>query len=142
MEDLHHAGPDLLAFLRFAAADPDRSARLLVLTSRPTPVVEDLGRDDSLRSFHLGPLPDDATVRMVEAILGPGTLPAPFVRTIAEQSQGNPLFVEELFRSWAQAGVLQVAADGGWQFSGSATTDRLPTTVQSLYLGQLDGLPD
>ena len=65
------------------------------------------------------------------------------MRTIAEQSRGNPLFIEELMRTWVQAGVLQSSeATDGWEFTGSAEADRLPTTVQSVYLGQLDGLPE
>ena len=143
VEDLHQAGPDLIEFLRFACAGPDRTGRLLVMTSRPTSAVDELSHLSTLQTLHLDPLTDSATVAMIEAILGAGTIPAPVVRTIAEQSRGNPLFVEELMRTWVQAGVLQPSeANAGWEFTGSAEADRLPTTVQSVYLGQLDGLPE
>ncbi|MET0999139.1 MAG: adenylate/guanylate cyclase domain-containing protein [Marmoricola sp.] len=142
VEDLHHAGPDLLEFLRFLAANPGGSARLLVLNSRPTPAVEALAQGAGLRSLHLDPLSDRASVEMVEEILGPAAVPARLVRAIAEQAQGNPLFIEELFRSWVQAGLLHAGTEGRWQLSGSASADRLPTTVQSVYLGQLDRLPE
>ena len=142
VEDLHQAGPDLLEFLRFACSGPDRSGRLLVLTSRPTSAVDELTHLGNLHALHLDPLSDDATVAMIEAILGAGTIPDAVVQTVADHSRGNPLFVEELIRSWVQAGVLQLSDDAGWQFSGAAEADRLPTTVQSVYLGQLDGLPE
>jgi class 3 adenylate cyclase len=142
VEDLHQAGPDLLEFLRFACSGPDRSGRLLVLTSRPTSDVDELSRIPTLQALHLDPLSDEATVAIIEAMLGAGTIPQPVVHTVADHSRGNPLFVEELIRSWVQAGVLQPSDDAGWLFSGSAEADRLPTTVQSVYLGQLDGLPE
>jgi predicted ATPase len=61
------------------------------------------------------------------------------VQTVAERSDGNPLFVEELLRSWITTGVLS-PADGGWRLS--ALTDEIvfPSTVQALYSGQLDDL--
>ena len=142
VEDLHHAGPELVEFLAAAVAPGGRVGGMVLMTTRPTSATERLVRDESLRSLHLDPLSDEASVEMIEAILGTGVLADDLVRTIASRSRGNPLFLEELFRSWAQAGVLQPAPDGGWQYAGSAEADRLPTTVQSVYLGQLDGLPE
>ena len=142
VEDLHQAGPDLIEFLHFATAPIGRSAGLLVMTSRPTAEVEALSRDEAVRPLQLDPLPEDAAVEMIETLLGVGVLTDERVRSIATQSRGNPLFIEELFRSWVQAGVLQSSTDEGWQFAGTAHADRLPTTVQSVYLGQLDGLPE
>jgi len=142
VEDLHQAGPDLLEFLRFACTGPDRSGRLLVMTSRPTGAIDERSRLGTLHALHLDPLPEHATVAMIEAILGEGTLPEADVHTLANHSRGNPLFIEELIRSWVQAGVLQPSADAGWQFSGAAQAGLLPTTVQSVYVGQLDGLAE
>jgi class 3 adenylate cyclase/tetratricopeptide (TPR) repeat protein len=142
VEDLHQAGPDLVEFLRFTVGPAGRSTGLLVMTSRPTATAEELSREGSVRPMQLDPLSEGASVAMIETLLGAGVLTDELVRTVAAQSQGNPLFIEELFRSWVQAGVLQSSADSGWQFAGTAPAERLPTTVQSVYLGQLDGLPE
>ena len=140
IEDLHHAGPDLMEFVRAAATHLRGPGRLLVLTTRPTAAVDELRRFTELQQLHLAPLPDTATVRMIEQLVGPDTLPASVVLDVAAGSGGNPLFVEELLRSWTLAGALQPLADGGWKFVGSPSGDGLPTSVQSVYLGQLDGL--
>ena len=143
VEDLHMAGPDLVDYLHTALAASTGSRRLLVMTSRPSPSVEALAAaEPALQSLHLDPLSVGATGEMAEALLGRGVLSDELVTTIAERSRGNPLFIEELFRSWAQAGVLQPLSGGSWRLAGTGSTDRVPTTVQSVYLGQLDGLPD
>ena len=142
VEDLHLAGPELIEFLRLAVGGSAGTGRLLVMTSRPIAPLEHLRAEPAVRPMYLDPLTDQAADAMIRGLLGPGALPEQLVRTIAERSQGNPLFIEELLRAWIQAGVLEADGAGGWRFTGTESADRLPTTVQSVYLGQLDRLPD
>ena len=52
---------------------------------------------------------------------------------------GNPLFVEELLRTWVQADVLTREA-GAWRFTSSEGPLELPSTVHAIYQSQLDEL--
>lgn len=153
VEDLHLAGADLRAFLHHALEHPaDRAggrtgaggARAVVLTARPGAVAPDaLAGSPHVVVLPLEPLPAAAARDLVEALLGVGTLPPRLLDAVVAASGGNPLFVEELVRSWIQTGLLARADDGRWRFTGDETgTPVLPTTVQAIYQGQLDALPD
>ncbi|WP_199424162.1 adenylate/guanylate cyclase domain-containing protein [Actinotalea solisilvae] len=136
VEDVHLAAPDLRAFLRHAVAHPRRGGRLVVLTGRPAGLApEDLPPATTL---HLPPLDDVATRALVEHLVGAGVVPDDFLTSVVAASGGNPLFVEELLRSWIQAGVL-TRDDGPWAFQGGDV--EVPSTVHAIYQGQLDALP-
>ncbi len=111
----------------------------MVLTARPraglAPVVEELG---DVRVVHLEPLPPAVTRDLVAALVGPA-LPPVALEEVVTASGGNPLYVEELLRSWIQVGVLRQGADGGWELAAGAETS-VPTTVHAIYQGQLDAL--
>lgn len=138
VEDAHLAGPDLRAFLAHLL----RHVRgMVVLTSRPYPVIIGDPVLGLLPVLHLPPLPAAATSAMVEALVGRGTVPARYREGILAASGGNPLFVEELLRSWMLAGVLR-PDEPGWRFTAGPQEPVLPTTVQAIYQAQLDRLPE
>ena len=170
VEDVHLAGPDLQAFLRHAVTHPPAGGRLLLLTGRPTvgldAALADLDGSPSWRGVrHLTPLDPPTTRDLLEHLLGRGVLPEEATDGVVAASGGNPLFVEELLRSWIQTGVLRPepgpadaapptggarpaddepegAADGRrtWRFLRDAVP-AVPSTVHAIYQGQLDALP-
>ena len=89
--------------------------------------------------LQLAPLPAASTAELVRALVG-NALADALTERIAEVSDGNPLFVEELLRSWVSAGTL-VPADGGWRLTRPVEEVSLPQTVQAVYGAQLDDLP-
>jgi len=132
VEDLHLASPDLLAFLQEALNTPRPGGRLMVLTSRPAGIEL-----HGATTVHLPPLDPTATQSLVHLLIG-DAVPDPYVDGIVRASGGNPLFVEELLRSWIQLGALRRTATA-WEFSGT-TPPSMPSTVQAIYQGQLDAL--
>lgn len=135
VEDVHWAGGDLLAFLDHAPA-PDRrvvcTARPSILDSAPEWVA---GGD----RLDLGTLPATDVAALVRTLVG-DALPGELVATIAERSDGNPLFVEELLRTWISVGTLQHGPNG-WRLTIDPGQVALPATVQAIYAAQLDDLP-
>lgn len=140
LEDLHWAEPDLLAFLDAAA----HAGRIVVGSARPALVerLPDWSAPDAEHGrlrLDLEPLaPLDARA-LVGHLVG-DALPADLVDSLVERSDGNPLFIEELLRSWISVGIL-VPEQGGWRLTTSPTDAPLPSTVQAIYASQLDDLP-
>jgi class 3 adenylate cyclase/tetratricopeptide (TPR) repeat protein len=136
IEDVHWAGGDLRAFLDLAARWPSQSGRLMVATARPS-VLEQAW--PAARVLELPSLPTVESSQLVTALIG-DVLPAELVADVADRSDGNPLFIEELLRSWISSGVL-VSSGDGWALAIPPEQVPVPATVQAIYAAQLDDLP-
>jgi class 3 adenylate cyclase len=139
VEDVHWASPDLLAFLDLAGSSPRDAGRLVVASARPVLLDERREWVEGGERFDLPLLPPRETEELVRELVG-DALPPELVERVAERSAGNPLFVEELLRTWAGVGIL-VSDDGGWRLAAPAEEVELPLTVQAIYAAQLDDLP-
>src|SRR6266511_3177496 len=137
VEDAHWAGPDVLQFLAFAGSQATGAGRLVLATARPS-ILERQPAWWRPRLLDLQPLTPLDAAALVRALVGEALSPE-LVETVAECSDGNPLFIEELLRSWIATGVLS-PADGGWRLSAQTDEIVFPSTVQALYCGQLDDL--
>ncbi len=145
VEDLHLAGPDLLAFLAHVAATaPPAGAagRLVIVTGRPAVLDAVPSGWPGWQVHYLEPLTYVAARQLINGLLGGATLPAGSRDEVLHAAGGNPLFVEELVRSWMLSGVLRRDDQGAWRFSREAGLGRLPSTVHGIYLGQLDALDE
>ena len=136
IEDVHWAGPDLLAFLDDAAMSPERP---VIVTARPSLLDSAAEWVATGEQLELSTLPRTDATALVTALVG-NALPPELVAAIAERSDGNPLFIEELLRTWISVGTL-VATDGGWTLAVEPGSVNLPPTVQAIYAAQLDDLP-
>jgi class 3 adenylate cyclase len=155
IEDVHLASPDERGFLLHALAEPHRRGRMVLMTARPAILGPegdggDGGADGDGRAparlgdvpiAYLGPLEEADARRLVELLVGNGALPAHVAEALATASGGNPLFIEEVLRSWIQTGALR-RSRGGWEFAGSVDRPDIPTSIRTIYLSQLDDLPD
>ncbi|MGH2407845.1 MAG: adenylate/guanylate cyclase domain-containing protein [Candidatus Limnocylindrales bacterium] len=144
LEDLHWAGGDLLAFVDRATRTAAAHGRLVIATSRPGIFarLNDWTVDDSASRREVLELPAlerEGAAELVRRLVG-DILPADLVSTIADRSDGNPLFIEELLRGWVGAGRL-VREGTAWRLADATQPIGLPTTVQAIYAAQLDDLP-
>jgi class 3 adenylate cyclase/tetratricopeptide (TPR) repeat protein len=140
VEDAHWASRDLLAFLAVAAGAPSAAGRAVVATARPALFDREAAWVESAERLDLEPLGDRDAAMLVRALVG-DVLPGTLVDQVVEHAGGNPLFVEELVRLWVDAGVL--VHDGGrWALAVATEEVPLPLTVQAIYAGQLDDLPE
>ncbi|MDM0116556.1 adenylate/guanylate cyclase domain-containing protein [Variovorax sp. J22R133] len=96
------------------------------------------------RVIELGPLEDEDARALVNHLLGaPGDDRLQAVRDlVASRAGGNPLFVEEIVRSLADAGLL-VRKNDGWACEAMNGAVDVPPTLYGLLLSRLDRLsPD
>ena len=136
-EDAHWAGGDTIGFLRQAARAPC-PGRLIVATTRPS-LLERISDDETRNMLQLPPLTPSDTAGLIAGLVG-DALPTELVQRIAERSDGNPLFVEELLRTWISVGLL-VRSSSSWTLTGLAAEVPLPATVHAIYAAQIDDLP-
>jgi class 3 adenylate cyclase/tetratricopeptide (TPR) repeat protein len=135
VEDAHWAGGDLLAFVSAASSPPAGAARLVVVTGRPA-LRERFQLDEELDLPALSP---PMTATLIGELVG-DALPDDLSERIADASDGNPLFVEELLRAWASSGLLVYEGDE-WRLAAPPDAVTVPSTVQTIYAAQLDDLP-
>jgi class 3 adenylate cyclase/tetratricopeptide (TPR) repeat protein len=139
VEDVHWASRDLLAFLETAGKEGRQAGRAIVTTARPILLEHEGDWVGAGEALHLGPIQGADARALVHALVGEA-LPNELVGAVAERSGGNALFIEELLRMWASAGVL--VHDGGrWALTAPSDEVPFPPTVQAIYAGQLDDLP-
>jgi class 3 adenylate cyclase len=144
VEDVHWAGGDVLSYLALAGSRKTATGRLVVATCRPSLLETnpDWAAADEATGRHvlgLATLAAADAAQLVRALVG-DALPAGLGAQIAQRSDGNCLFIEELLRTWVSVGTL-VQAEGGWRLAVAAEEIPLPASVQSIYAAQLDDLP-
>jgi DNA-binding SARP family transcriptional activator/tetratricopeptide (TPR) repeat protein len=120
LDDLHWADRPTLLLLRHLAraAEPRRLLILLayraieVLPAGFAAMLADLHRERLLAELSIGGLSESETAELV--LLRTGEAPAAaFVHALHGETEGNPLFVEEIIRHLAEAGVRPAEAQPG-----------------------------
>jgi len=140
IEDLHWLDEASQDFLETWIAAVEGTRVLMVLTFRPDwslPSKPAWYRELALAELGLGEVG-----QLISDLIGDATGMDQVVAHVAERSDGNPFFAEELVLSLAQSGVLvgersrYRLAQAGWQ------NPTLPTTVEAVIGARIDLLPD
>ncbi len=144
VEDVHWAGGDVLAFLDLAGRTASPAGRLVLATTRPSlldrsPSWCEPDPENGVSALHLQPLSAGRTGLLIRALVG-DALSRELEERLVERSDGNPLFVEELLRTWISVGTL-AQVGSVWRLVAAPSDVPLPATVQAIYAGQLDDLP-
>jgi DNA-binding SARP family transcriptional activator len=151
VDDLHWADRPTLRLLSHLAARPDGPFSMVLGTYRETELSEDhplvamiaeLRRDVPVEQLQLRGLSLTAIAELMERALE--RLPDPkMVRSLHEQTAGNPFFVEELVRSLGQAGSASDdrprLPDGAAQVVAQRVGRLQPSTQALLTAGALIG---
>ena len=120
LDDLHWADRPTLQLLRHLIRSP-QSARVKILgayrlgESLPAALesaVAELGRDGLLRTLELGGLPESEAKELVTLRAG-GTPPHGLMRALYVETEGSPLFLQELVRHLVDSGVTPDQAGPG-----------------------------
>jgi DNA-binding CsgD family transcriptional regulator/tetratricopeptide (TPR) repeat protein len=130
IEDLHWADRSTLDLVTWLARNLAGSRVLLVATYRSDemrrshplrPVLAELGRLPHVERVELAPLTDLEIAQLLTAINGAPVRPD-VARQVADRSEGNPFFAEELF----------AGSDG----------ETMPLTLRDILSARIDRLPD
>ena len=148
-EDLHWADEPALLLLQHHAQTLASTPMLVICTYRDHELesarpfartLETLLRDKLATRMTLKRLPQGGVKEMLAALSGQ-TPPPALVHVIFEQTEGNPFFVEEVFRHLAEEGKL---FDESGQWLSGLNVDRLqvPEGVRLVVGRRLDRLGD
>ncbi|MGE5225527.1 MAG: ATP-binding protein [Planctomycetaceae bacterium] len=143
LEDIHWADTGLLDFIEHVA-DWAQGPILFVTLARPE--LFDArpswgGGKRNATSIYLEPLSEPESESMLADLL-PGAVSPELARTIAERSEGNPLYVEEIVRKLIDDGVLRATAASRWEVAKPVDDVELPRSIQALIAARIDALPD
>lgn len=138
VEDLHWIDPSTREWLTLVL-DQVPSLRLYVLlTCRPEWGVP-WSACPSLTTLPLHRLPQPDVERMLLGITSGKPLPVEVRQQVVRQTDGVPLFVEELAKAVLEADWLQEQAEG-YALTASLQTLPIPTTLQDSLMARLDRL--
>jgi class 3 adenylate cyclase/tetratricopeptide (TPR) repeat protein len=126
IEDLHFADPSTLEEFVMLGEQVENAPLMLVFTARPR-----FKPPWPTRSFHtlinLNRLDHENIREMISGLLGK-LIPAETMDALANRTDGNPLFAEELSQSMAEARAVAPAAQ------------QIPSTLNDLLMARLDYL--
>ncbi|HZU78196.1 MAG TPA: AAA family ATPase, partial [Dehalococcoidia bacterium] len=150
LEDLHDADRGTLELLQFLARDLG-SARLLIIgtyrdveVDRQHPLsatLAELRRGGRLERVTLRGLTADEVQRMLAAIAGQ-PVQRPLAEAVFKQTEGNPLFVQEVLRYLAEEGLIE-RAGGRWRAAGGVSLlDTIPEGLRDVIGKRLSRLSE
>jgi class 3 adenylate cyclase/tetratricopeptide (TPR) repeat protein len=137
-EDLHWIDDETQALLNLLADSIGTSRVLLLVNYRPE-YSHSWGNKTYYTQLRLDPLVNESADEMLGALLGSNESLAPLKQLLAEKTEGNPLFMEEIYLSLLEDGTL--TRDGEVKLVKPLASLRIPTTVQDIIASRIDRLP-
>jgi len=137
-EDLHWMDGESEALLNLIA-DSIATSRVLLLVNYRPEYSHKWGNKTYYAQLRLDPLGRETAAEMLSTLLGTDTDLVPLKRLIAEKTEGNPLFMEEIVLSLFEDGML--ARNGEVKLALPLASLRIPPTVQGILDSRIDRLP-
>jgi class 3 adenylate cyclase len=143
-DDLQWAEPTFLDLVEHVA-DLSRDAPMVMLCMARPELLDARpgwgGGKLNATSILLEPLSDDETRELIGNLLSRATLPHGVAARIAEATEGNPLFAEELLAMLIDEGLLR-GEDGHWAVADELADLPVPPSIHALLAARLEALPD
>jgi class 3 adenylate cyclase/tetratricopeptide (TPR) repeat protein len=137
-EDLHWIDSETQALLNLLV-DAIANARILLLVNYRPEYRHDWGSRTHYTQLRLDPLGRESAAEMLAALLGDEPELEPLKHLIADRTEGNPFFVEEMVQALFEQGVL--VRNGKVNLKQSLAEIKIPPTVQALLASRIDRLP-
>jgi tetratricopeptide (TPR) repeat protein len=143
-DDIQWAEPAFLDLVEYLEGW-SRTAPILVLSiARPELLEKRVGWTSAATeptTVALEQLSGEESDRLIQNLLGPSAVSDMFRRRIAEASEGNPLFVEEMLGMLIDEDRLR-REEGRWVASDEGASVPTPPTIQSLLAARIEQLPE
>jgi adenylate cyclase len=139
-EDLHWLDPGSQGFLEQIVDTTVETRTLLLVNFRPGFHADWLQRP-YCQQIALGSLSAEAGRELVRELLGDDPTVAALGDFVGERTAGNPFFIEELVRSFAESGALE-GRRGAYRLVRPVEELAIPQTVQTLLAARIDPLPE
>jgi len=138
-EDLHWADPSTLELLTLFLAQVPTTRLLAVLTFRPE-FTPSWGTHSYLSQLTLSRLGRSHVEVMVEKLTGEKALPAEMLQQIVSKTDGVPLFVEELTKTFLESVESIESVGAGGRLGRAVVSLGIPATLQDALMARLDRL--
>ena len=136
-EDLHWVDSETQALLD-SMVDSIASARILLLVNYRPEYRHNWAGKSYYTQFSLAPLGAESTTEMLDALLGSEPALRPLITLIAEKTEGNPFFIEEIVQALFEQGSL--VRNGAVKLTRSLAEIHIPPTVQGILASRIDRL--
>jgi class 3 adenylate cyclase/tetratricopeptide (TPR) repeat protein len=138
VEDVHWADPSTLELLGRLVLRVETQPLLIVFTFRPE-FEPQWGGQPWVSRIRLSGLDGGSCIAIIEALTEGKKLPTELVARILTNTDGVPLFVEELTKSVLESGFLRYNG-GAYQADGPLPPLAVPTTLYDSLMARLDRL--
>jgi class 3 adenylate cyclase len=137
-EDLHWIDEETQAFLNLLVESIGNARVLLLVNYRPE-YTHPWNSKTYYTQVNLDPLRQQSAEDLLAALLGDSSDLLPLKRLIAEKTEGNPFFMEEMVQNLFEEGTL--ARNGEVKLTRTLSGIRIPETVQAMLAARIDRLP-
>lgn len=140
IEDLHFMDSGSESVIEALAETLAGTHVLLLVNFRPGHAAAWM-RAEHYEQISLMPLRQAAADDLASHLLGSDTSVARLLPLIADRARGNPFFIEELVREFAESGHL-AGAMGAYRLLREPDMRLIPDTVQAMVSARVDGRPE
>jgi class 3 adenylate cyclase/tetratricopeptide (TPR) repeat protein len=140
-DDIHWAEPTFLDLVEYLGDFATGAILLICLARRELLDVRPswgAGGTNSM-TITLAPLSEEESATLIQNLLGRAELDDPARVQIAEASEGNPFFIEEILQMLIDDGML-AREDGHWVAAGDLAGIDVPPTISALLAARLERL--
>jgi class 3 adenylate cyclase/tetratricopeptide (TPR) repeat protein len=139
VEDMHWADFESQSLLDTVVDGLDTADLLIIVTYRPE-YENRWARHSYYSLVQLGPLENIASDALLKTLLGDSADLHSLRNRMIEQTDGTPLFLEEMARTLVETGVL-VSEPTRFRLTQSVEDVEIPDSVQSVLASRIDRLP-
>jgi tetratricopeptide (TPR) repeat protein len=137
-EDLHWIDGETQALLDNLVESLPAARVLLLVNYRPE-YQHAWGGKTYYRQLRIDPLRPESADELLDVLLGTDAALRPLKRLLIEQTEANPLFLEESVRTLAETAAL-AGERGAYQLTRSIEHLQIPGTVQAILAARIDRL--
>jgi class 3 adenylate cyclase/tetratricopeptide (TPR) repeat protein len=140
IEDLHWLDQPSEAFLTFFGESLGAAPLMLLVTYRPGYQHRWVEKSYYSR-VTLQPLSEAESGTLIASVLGVAEIPRDLRELISRKGEGNPLYLEEITRSFLEREIIQREGTG-YRLRRALTPNDVPETIQDIIVSRLDRLSE